>query len=89
MLLSNPVTGTIVDFTVTVNGVEQGIHPNRVVGGPTGYTFGRFIVTGLDPHHGSMNVISTTAVMDFDGDTSTTNDQITLATTNEVPGTLI
>jgi hypothetical protein len=88
-LLNNPVAGTIVDFGVSVNGVGQGIDASHVLTGPTGFTFGNFVVTGLDPHMGMMNQVSATATVDYDGNRDTIGDQVTIVVTNEVPGTLL
>jgi len=89
VLLRNPVEGTIIDFDIKVNGVSQGnIDASKLKSGPTGFTFGRFVVNGMKPSFGEMNQITATATIDFDGSTDTTNDQITLTTSNELPGML-
>jgi hypothetical protein len=89
-VMSNPLAGFILSFIVKVNGaVQNNIDASHVKAGPTGFTYGRFVVSGLNPRHGSLNEISVTATIDYDGSTETTDDQVTLTTSNIVPGTLL
>ncbi|KAI2497601.1 hypothetical protein MHU86_16907 [Fragilaria crotonensis] len=89
-LLNNPIGGVLLDFKVSVNGaVQNNIDESHVKAGPSGFSFGRFVVSGLDPRHGVINEITATAVIDYDGLPSTTKDQVILTTSNMVPGTLL
>ena len=89
-LLNNPLAGSLIDFTLTVNGaVVDGIDASHVKAGPTGFNFGRFVVNGLDPRHGAINEIKVTTTVDYDGMEVTTDDQVLLMTSNFVPGTLL
>ena len=95
-VLANPVVGTVIDFQVSVNGeVQDGepgelnITPSDLVSGPLGYSFGSFVVDGLDPSLGASNQIVVTTTLDLDGDTTETlDDQVTLTATNEILGKL-
>ena len=89
VLLSNPVLGNVTAFSISVNGVQQGgIDPSHVAIGPTGFTFGSFVVTGLDPLQGSVNEVSASITIDYDGMEATTDDQVILTVKNLIPGTL-
>jgi hypothetical protein len=89
-LLSSPIAGEVIEFSVTVNGlIQPAIDNTHVVSGPTGYSFGRFVVTGLDPTHGTQNSVKVTAILDFDGVVNTQDDQVRLEVENIIPGTLI
>ncbi|KAI2497603.1 hypothetical protein MHU86_16909 [Fragilaria crotonensis] len=89
-LLNSPLGGVLLDFKVSVNGaVQSNIDESHVKSGPTGFTYGRFVVSGLDPHNGAINEISVTATVDYDGLLATTNDQVILTTFNIIPGTLL
>jgi hypothetical protein len=89
LLLHNPVVGTVVALKIEVNGVLQpNISHNQVQSGPAGYTFGQYIVSGLNPANGFANIIKATVTMDYDKSISTTADQHTMVTTTTVRGTV-
>lgn len=84
-LLSNPLVGSIVDLDVNVNGMDQpAIDLTTVESGPTGFSFGTFIVNGLNPTEGFVNKVSASITVDYDGDIGTTADQVVLSTTNDM-----
>lgn len=87
-LLSSPLAGQVIDFKLVVDGVVQNFDASHVKSGPTGFRFGQFIVNGLDPRYGAVNDVIVTATVDYDGDDSSTDDQVILTTTNLIPGTL-
>ena len=89
VLLGNPVLGNVTAFRISINGMEQsGIDPSRVARGPTGFSFGQFVVTGLDPLRGNVNELSASITIDYDGIEATTEDQVILTVQNLIPGTL-
>jgi len=88
-LLSNPIVGQVMNFQLSVNGVQQPqVDLSTVKSGPTGFSFGQFIVSGLNPEKGSLNTVTAKMTMDFDGDESTVDDQHVLTTSNDIIGTL-
>jgi hypothetical protein len=80
LLLANPVVGSITSLQVKVNGVLQpGITAANAVSGPTGFTFGSFVLTGLvDTPVGYNNVIETTVIVTYNGVSRT------ITTTNHI-----
>ena len=89
VLLHNPVVGYVISLTIKVNGIVQpNISASQVISGPAGYSFGSYIVTGLNPTLGFKNKIEAIVVMDYDKDIRTTADQQTLTTFTTVTGTI-
>ena len=88
-LFNAPLAGELIEFSITVNGIIQpAIDNSHVIPGPTGYTFGQFVVTGFDPRQGILNSIKVKAVVDLDGLDTTVDDQVHFEVENVVPGTL-
>ena len=89
VLLHNPVVGNVISLTVKVNGITQpNITASQVISGPAGYSFGTYIVSGLNPTKSFKNNITTTVIMDYDKNITTTADQQTLTTFTVVTGTV-
>lgn len=87
VLLSNPVVGNVVAFEIEVNGViDTNFNVTHVIPGPVGFTYGELIVSGLDPFFGAVNRVKATAIVDYDGDISTTSDQHSISVENVIPG---
>jgi hypothetical protein len=88
-LLNNPTAGDVIEFFILVNGVPvEFIDATHVKPGPTGFTFGTFVLNGVDPTHGVINEITAHAIIDYDGMEITVDDQVSLSVTNLVPGTI-
>jgi hypothetical protein len=88
-LLNNPTAGDVINFSILVNGIPvEFIDATHVKPGPTGFTFGTFVLNGVDPTHGVINEITARAVIDYDGMEASVDDQVTLTVTNLVPGTI-
>jgi hypothetical protein len=82
-LFNSPFAGELIEFSITVNGmIQPAIDNTHVISGPTGFTFGQFVVTGFDPRHGIK------AVVDLDGSDTTLDDQVHFEVENVIPGTL-
>jgi len=85
LLLANPVVGTITFLQVKVNGIVQpGITPADVVSGPTGFTFGSVVLSGLNTAVGFDNTVETTVTIMYTFGTTTSTQ--TLTTTNKITG---
>ena len=89
VLLHNPVVGNVISLTVKVNGlIQPNISASQVISGPAGYSFGTYIVKGLNSTKGFKNNITASVVMDYDKNITTTSDQQTLTTFTVVTGTV-
>jgi hypothetical protein len=85
LLLANPVVGAIDSLQVKVNGVVQsGITAADAVSGPTGFTFGSVVLSGLNNTVGFANVVETKATIRYTVGTTTSTQ--TLTTTNTITG---
>ena len=89
IILENPVYAEVLDFRVELNGaVVAGIDETSLVTGLNGYALGvTEIGPGLDSTDGAINSLVATALLDFDGDPLTTNDQLRLRTVARIIGT--
>jgi hypothetical protein len=81
--------GEIVNFGIFVNGkLQGGVDKTNVHPADDGYKFGSFVITDLDPSNGKVNEVIASMTLDYDGDITTTSDQITFNATAEVTGKL-
>jgi von Willebrand factor type A domain len=88
-LLNNPTAGDVIEFAILVNGNPvEFIDASQVKPGPTGFSFGTFVLNGVNPSHGVINEITAIATVDYDGMQATVDDQVLFKVTNLVPGTL-
>lgn len=86
---SSAMKGEIVAFGVAVNGVPQGgIDKTNVMKTAQGYKYGTYVVTDFNPKYGNVNTVAASVLMDYDGDLSTTADQVTITATAKVTGKL-
>lgn len=88
LILESPIFSDVLELEVKVNGVVLPyVNASHVRSTPTGYAFGTTIVTGLDPTKDVENNITATVLLDVDGNSTTTSDQLTLSTETIVLGT--
>ena len=88
IILESPVYAEVLDFKLEVNGaVVAGVDETSLVTGLNGYVLGVNEISGLDSTNGAINTIVATALLDFDGDSLTPNDQLELRTIATILGT--
>jgi len=88
IILENPVYAEVLDFSVELNGaVVADVDETSLVTGLNGYVLGVNEISGLDSTNGVANTLVASALLDFDGDPLTSNDQLRLRTVVRIIGT--
>ena len=87
LILQSPVFSDVLELEVKLNGIALPlVNASHVRSTPTGYAFGTTI-TGLDPTKDAQNIVTATVLLDVDGKTTTTDDQLSLSTSTTILGT--
>jgi Mg-chelatase subunit ChlD len=88
--IRNPIVGSILDLEVWINGKkDQTITKDSLTENSLGYHLPETAVEGFDPTDGVVNQVEVKCRIDADGDTSTTEDMMTMSSGETVTGKLV